>query len=293
MGRVHQQQAKQPGHALTRPAPSQTVGRSPAAPQLNAAQSAYGNQAVNRLMESRGVQAKLEVTPPSDSYEQEAEHVADQVMRMSEPGTVSGTTPQIHRLPESVSRAAKDDKKKDAGGKKKDDDKVKRAVAKDDKKDNKKKDDKVKRAEDKDEKQKKGDDEVKRAEAKDDKKKDAKKDDKKKEDDKVKRAGDKDTKKDGKKKEDDKVKRAAEHDPMKEEDDDKLRRASATAEAETVPDVTPDIERSIHAQRSSGQPLPESMWWRSIRRSPGSRNNIWAFQRIPKFAPSTRTAAGL
>ena len=285
MSKVHQQQAKQPSHALTRPAPSQAVGRSPASPQLQSAQSAYGNQAVNRLLESRAMQAKLEVTPPSDSYEQEAEHVADQVTRMSEPASISGATPQIHRLPETVSRAAKaeakDDKKKgkEGGGKKKEDDKVKRAAAKDEKKDDKKKkpeDDKVKRAETKDDQkdEQKKDDELKRAEAKDDKKKDAGKDakkddkkDKKKDDDKVKRAGEKDdkkeekkdSKKDDKKKDDDKVKRAAEPDTMKDDDDDKVQRASATAEAESVPDVTPEIERSIQAQRSSGEPLPQSM----------------------------------
>jgi hypothetical protein len=285
MGKVHQQQAKQPSHALTRPAPSQTVGRSPASPQLHSVQSAYGNQAVNRLLESRAVQAKMTVTPPSDSYEQEAEHVADQVTRMSEPASISGATPQIHRLPENVSRAAKadakDDKKKgkEAGGKKKEDGKVKRAAAKDDKKDDKKKkpeDDKVKRAEAKDDQkdEQKKDDELKRVEAKNDKKKDAGKDakkddkrDKKKDDDKVKRTGEKDEKKDSKKdakkddkkKDDDKVKRAAEQDTSKEDDEDNVQRASAAAEAESVPDVTPEIERSIQVQRSSGEPLPQSM----------------------------------
>lgn len=169
----------------------------------------------------------MEVTPPTDSYEQEAEHVADQVMRASAPAKAD----------------SKDDKKKPeaAGGKKKEDDKVKRAAAKDEKKpDEKKKDDtKVKRSEDKKEDKKKPDDElIKRAAAKDEKK-DAKKD----------------TKKDEKKKDDDKVKRAAETE-VKEEDEEKVHRAAST---ETIPDVTPEIERSVHTQRSSGHPLPDSL----------------------------------
>src|SRR5260370_1957757 len=115
MSKVYQQ-AKQLGNALTRPAPQQAVGHSPAAPTLQNAQRAYGNHAVNRLLETQAVQAKMEVTPPSDSYEQEAEHVADQVTRMSEPSPLSAGTSQISRLPESITRPAKahsnDDQKK-------------------------------------------------------------------------------------------------------------------------------------------------------------------------------------
>jgi hypothetical protein len=220
------QQAKQPGNVLTRPAPQQTVARSPAAPKLQNEQRTYGNHAVNRLLETQAVQAKMEVTPPSDSYEQEAEQIADQVTRMSEPSPLAAGTSQISRLPESISRAAKadskDDQKKPAGGgKKKEDDKVKRAADKDDSKDKDRK--------------KPEDELVKRAAAKDDKKEDKKKDE-------------------GKKKEDEKVKRAADGD-MK-DDEDKVQRA---ADTESVPDVTPEIERSIHDQRNSGQPIPDSM----------------------------------
>lgn len=45
-------------------------------------QARYGNRAVQRLLSSHTVQAKLEVGPADDAYEQEADRVAGQVMRM-------------------------------------------------------------------------------------------------------------------------------------------------------------------------------------------------------------------
>ena len=53
-------------------------------------QRTIGNQAVQRLMRSNarntgtrtGIQTKLKVSQPSDAYEQEADRVAEQVMRM-------------------------------------------------------------------------------------------------------------------------------------------------------------------------------------------------------------------
>lgn len=45
-------------------------------------QTRYGNRAVQRLLASHTVQAKLEVGPANDRYEQEADRVAQQVMRM-------------------------------------------------------------------------------------------------------------------------------------------------------------------------------------------------------------------
>ena len=44
-------------------------------------QHKYGNQAVQRLLRSGYIQAKLTIGAPNDKYEQEADHVADQVMR--------------------------------------------------------------------------------------------------------------------------------------------------------------------------------------------------------------------
>lgn len=45
-------------------------------------QQKIGNQAVQRLLQSRHIQARLTVGKPDDKYEQEADRVADQVMRM-------------------------------------------------------------------------------------------------------------------------------------------------------------------------------------------------------------------
>jgi len=49
-------------------------------------QRTAGNQAVSRLMKSGALQAKLRIGQPGDKYEQEADRVADAVMRMPEPG---------------------------------------------------------------------------------------------------------------------------------------------------------------------------------------------------------------
>jgi hypothetical protein len=82
-----------PGKA--EPAPSATsaaeAGRLQRLPQNPAVASAndvaqmqarYGNRAVQRLLNSHTVQAKLEVGPANNNYEQEADRVAQQVMRI-------------------------------------------------------------------------------------------------------------------------------------------------------------------------------------------------------------------
>lgn len=48
-------------------------------------QRSLGNQAVQRLLDTRVVQAKLRVSQPNDSYEQEADYVANRVMSIPEP----------------------------------------------------------------------------------------------------------------------------------------------------------------------------------------------------------------
>ena len=45
---------------------------------------AAGNQAVQRLFRAGAIQAKLSISQPNDPYEQEADRIADQVMRMPE-----------------------------------------------------------------------------------------------------------------------------------------------------------------------------------------------------------------
>jgi len=49
-------------------------------------QRTMGNQAVQRLLKSGTLQAKLTIGQSNDKYEQEADRVADKVMRMPEPG---------------------------------------------------------------------------------------------------------------------------------------------------------------------------------------------------------------
>ena len=53
------------------------------APVLLALQQTHGNRYVQRVVS--GIQAKLRIGQPGDVYEQEADRVADEVMRMSEP----------------------------------------------------------------------------------------------------------------------------------------------------------------------------------------------------------------
>jgi hypothetical protein len=50
-------------------------------------QRTVGNQAVEKLLKSGFIQAKLTIGQPGDIYEQEADRVADQVMRMPDPST--------------------------------------------------------------------------------------------------------------------------------------------------------------------------------------------------------------
>lgn len=60
-------------------------------------QRTIGNQAVQRLMKSGALQAKLRISAPGDVYEQEADRVADAVMRMPQPQAVSSGIPSIQR----------------------------------------------------------------------------------------------------------------------------------------------------------------------------------------------------
>ena len=60
-------------------------------------QRTIGNQAVQRLIKSGALQAKLKIGQPGDKYEQEADRVADAVMRMPEEGISKGA-PEIQRI---------------------------------------------------------------------------------------------------------------------------------------------------------------------------------------------------
>jgi hypothetical protein len=60
-------------------------------------QRTIGNQAVQRLIKSGTLQAKLRICQPDDIYEQEADRMGDAVMRMSEPTVTSSDVPYIQR----------------------------------------------------------------------------------------------------------------------------------------------------------------------------------------------------
>jgi hypothetical protein len=66
-----------------KPEPSQT--RSSPVDHILFLQRNIGNRAVQRLLESGTFQAKLQIGKPNDGYEQEADKVAEAVMRMPEP----------------------------------------------------------------------------------------------------------------------------------------------------------------------------------------------------------------
>ena len=57
-------------------------------------QRTIGNQAVQRMVRSGALQAKLSIGQPGDVYEQEADRVADAVMRMPEPGVQRQVEPE-------------------------------------------------------------------------------------------------------------------------------------------------------------------------------------------------------
>ena len=57
-------------------------------------QRTIGNQAVQRLIKSGTLQTKLKIGQPSDKYKQEADRVAEQVMRMPEPGVLRQVEPE-------------------------------------------------------------------------------------------------------------------------------------------------------------------------------------------------------
>jgi hypothetical protein len=94
----------QPDRAIPKPARAENP--------LLAQQQALGNQAVQRLAQScpvfpsrcpfggvchtcpARVQAKLKIGKPGDKYEQEADRVAEQVMRMPEPRTIQRACPE-------------------------------------------------------------------------------------------------------------------------------------------------------------------------------------------------------
>lgn len=77
---------------------------------LNTFQRALGNQAMQRQFNTIPLQTKLTVNQPGDIYEQEADRVADQVMRMTDPAVPSHEVPTAITTyrPAQVQRQASD-----------------------------------------------------------------------------------------------------------------------------------------------------------------------------------------
>ena len=65
-------------------------------------QKTIGNQAVQRMVRSGALQAKLSIGQPGDVYEQEADRVADAVMRMPEPGVQREVEPEEEEEEETL-----------------------------------------------------------------------------------------------------------------------------------------------------------------------------------------------
>lgn len=64
---------------------------------------APGNQALQKMLHSQVIQAKLEIRQPNDQYEREADRMAEQVMRMSDP-LKTGPTYSSHSQDVSIHR---------------------------------------------------------------------------------------------------------------------------------------------------------------------------------------------
>src|SRR5688572_12564056 len=82
--------------------PKQSGVKSAAKHPLMALHHSIGNRAVQRLIQSHYLQAKLNVSTPGDEYEQEADRVADKVTRTPDAQVNSRVTgsnqTQISRL---------------------------------------------------------------------------------------------------------------------------------------------------------------------------------------------------
>ena len=81
LGHVRQNIRHGPESALRQP---RLPGPAPLPPTLQL-QRTLGNQGMQRLLATHALQAKLPVSQPNDPFEQEADRVASQVMRMPAP----------------------------------------------------------------------------------------------------------------------------------------------------------------------------------------------------------------
>ncbi|MFA5153424.1 MAG: DUF4157 domain-containing protein [Clostridia bacterium] len=84
-------QRKVPGNS----APAVPLREPPGSPGsgIIALQQTSGNLAVQRMLKSGAIRASLRIGQPNDIYEQEADRVADEIMRMPEPGVQRQCSP--------------------------------------------------------------------------------------------------------------------------------------------------------------------------------------------------------
>jgi hypothetical protein len=75
------------------------VRSSAAAHPMLELQRSIGNSATQRLIRSHYIQTKLQVSTPGDPFEQEADRVADTVMRMPDPQATVGAATQVQAKP--------------------------------------------------------------------------------------------------------------------------------------------------------------------------------------------------
>lgn len=76
---------------------SSVVDMSPGGFEATSVPQMAGNQAVQQLFRSGHIQAKLAISQPGDPDEEEADRVADQVMRMAEPAPIGSARSTIQR----------------------------------------------------------------------------------------------------------------------------------------------------------------------------------------------------
>jgi Domain of unknown function (DUF4157) len=98
---TQRQRAPKPAKQASQPAGAQAdAARNPKAASpdaILALQGQIGNRGVQRMLASKNVQTKLSVGPAADTYEQEADRVADSVMRTLNPQSNHSTSPQPSR----------------------------------------------------------------------------------------------------------------------------------------------------------------------------------------------------
>lgn len=85
---------------------------------------AFGNQALQHLLQARAIQPKLKISQPGDAYEQEADRVADTVMRMPEAGPVTLSTQDPGRSIQRACTECEDEVQRQAIGAEQEDDVV-------------------------------------------------------------------------------------------------------------------------------------------------------------------------